>query len=333
MALDRNSLSRAVHSFSSTHRHGQKIGALAIGVILAGLNPCTASSAQERTVVAKKAELETVHVVHSGDPDSTMVAAHSALIHESFGVDIGRGLAVFTLSRSVFEEGVNSSGSGEVGALCWTTYSISEYAWSDFPEHAAVATSLADRRVRGAVVVGVLKGSAASVASVALGFEFDDGQGGSSSLLIPLTRVNADPEVLLAQAGPPLGEPCIGAASGRMPCSSRYDTRRGDALRAFVGCMATNVAPVGLGTAICIAACGLTGPLMPACVAACLGVGGPALIVDFHSCTEELERANCNAAQAYCNCIRHQQTYCPQVAEPDRIGCPGNPTLPVPGCP
>jgi hypothetical protein len=72
---------------------------------------------------------------------------------------------------------------------------------------------------------------------------------------------------------------------------------------------------------------------MPACVAACLGAASPGLIVDFNTCTSELDRAHCNAAESYCNCIRHQQTYCPQVAEPDRLGCPGNPTLPAPGCP
>ena len=317
----------------SADARAARLATLTVGAAMTGLVAPTATSAQVQAIEATRSELESVSVAASSVAGGALVAEHAALIEESFGVDIGHALAVFTLSRSVFEEGGSATGNGDAGALSWTTHAISEYDWSAFPEHAGTALPLAAAGLRGAIVVGTLNGSAASVASVAMGFEWTDGQGGSVSLLVPLARLNADPTALLAQAAPVLSWPCAGAANGLLPCRNRYVADVGDAKKAFVECMKQAAAPLSWQTALCVMACAAT-PVFKPCVAACLAAPGVALLYfDFEACSTELHRAKCNAAQVYCNCIRHQQTYCPTVAETDmEVACPGDPSLPIPGC-
>ena len=317
----------------SADARAARLATLAVGAAMAGLGAPTATSAQVQAIEATRSELESVSVAASSVAGGALVAEHAALIEESFGVDIGPALAVFTLSRSVFEEGGSATGNGDAGALSWTTHAISEYDWSAFPEHAGTALPLAAAGLRGAIVVGTLNGSAASVASVAMGFEWTDGQGGSVSLLVPLARLNADPTALLAQAAPVLSWPCAGAANGLLPCRNRYVADESAATKALVECMKQAAAPLAWYAVICVMGCAVTGPALKGCVVLCLGAAGAGIFPDFLACSTERDWARCNAAQVYCNCIRHQQTYCPTVAETDtEVGCPGDPSLPIPGC-
>ena len=329
-------LSGAVGRFgrSRTTRVG---AALLLGLTLAA--PALGRQSSVKAIEPTEAVLDSVEVADSEDLPEGVRGPHSALIQATFGVDVGQGLAVFKLSRSVFEEAGSSEGSGDVGALSWTTHSVLEYEWSTFPEYSAFAPAFEATGVRGAVLIGRLKGAAATMPAVALGFEVSDGQGGLISLLLPLAALPVDvpnpPTQTLAPApyqAVPVSWPCTGAAGGGLPCSARFNALRATALSEFSQCMKDNASPLSWKSALCIIGCAFTGPAMPACVAACLGVPGGTTLIDYSSCSEVLDAAFCNAADVFCNCLRYQQDYCPQLAEPDVVGCPGTPGGTIQGC-
>ena len=109
-------------------------------------------------------------------------------------------------------------------------------------------------------------------------------------------------------------------------CYDLYQSRLSDALNAFNSCMASNVPPIGLYTALCLAACGAgtAGPISYACASLCGLAGSIAAMIDFQTCSEAFAFAAETAKISYCACMNWKMTHCTNT------GCR---ELPVFSCP
>jgi hypothetical protein len=128
----------------------------------------------------------------------------------------------------------------------------------------------------------------------------------------------------------PLPPPCIvccppGDPDCNVPdcCDCRWRDRSSEIFRELIDCIRDMLVPIGLPGALCILACTASGPLMPACIATCLGATGIAGMIDFDRCTSASNWAKEKNLISYCACIEWKETHCsPGSEEPPVRDCP-----------
>jgi len=298
-------------------------------------SPATDASVTKATLETDasvtKATLEEVKEVPAEGSLSGYVATQSLVIAEAFCIEGYSELAVWKISKSAILSSETVDGGGAVGDLAWTTLHVDEYDWSLLDGSHPYSAFIGERNAVAALVVGELKGSCGTLPCISLAFDVDDGQGERSHFLIPLVK---SPQVVHDTALLVAGRSMFALrAVAENPCSggtSLYNTyrqRMKDALNAFTQCMKGTVPPVGIAVVACSVGCVplLAGtPILYAlCVAGCTAaVSLPGTAVDLTTCSNELDAAKANAKASYCAGRQYQATHCPNMAEPDAVGCP-----------
>jgi len=286
-----------------------------------------------QSAAVAKATVDEVTEVPATGPLAGYVTSQSPVIEEAFGIENYSLLAIFKLSKSAILSSPSEmiDGGGEIGSLAWTTLHVDVYDWTtlDGPhQHMGV---IDQRNATAALVIGVLKGSLGTSACISLAFDVDDEQGSRLHYLMPLIKsppvvhetavlVSGRSDLALVYLA---GDPC----SGGIPLYVTYQQRMKDALLDFTTCMKGTVPPVGISVVACLAGClpsFIGTPLLYAvCVTACSAIVSlPGTAVDLTTCSNQLEAAKANAKASYCLGLEHQRLRCPNMAEPDLLGCP-----------